>query len=302
MNDFALLQDNLGDNLKRDVILAPYTTFNIGGPAQYFYNATNPRELIKAYDLAAKNDIRFFILGGGSNVLFADEGYAGLIIRDGTGETLIDGDTITAQAGVAYDRLVDIATEHSLAGLEFAAGIPGNVGGAVYGNAGAFGGSIADILTSAVIYDPVSGVKIVDADYFKFAYRHSGLKSKFELILSVSLKLSSGEKSQIADKVNEHRQLRKTKHPDYKVQGCAGSVFKNIKEPELLPAGKLLEEAGVRGMSVGGAEIYHKHCNIIVNAGSATASDVKQLAKMMRQKVKDKFNIDLEYEILMINN
>jgi UDP-N-acetylmuramate dehydrogenase len=301
MNDFVLLQDNFGDNLKCDVILAPYTTFNIGGPAQYFYNATNPQYLIRAYDLAVKSDIRFFILGGGSNVLFADEGFAGLIIRDGTSEALIDGDTITAQSGVSYDRLVDIATEHSLTGLEFAAGIPGNVGGAVYGNAGAFGGSIADILVSAVVYDPISGVKIVDADYFKFTYRHSHLKSKFELILSVRLKLSYRGKSQIADKVNEHRRLRKAKHPDYKVQGCAGSVFKNIKEPELLPAGKLLEEAGVRGMSVGGAEIYHKHCNIIVNAGSATASDVKQLAKMMRQKVKDKFNIDLEYEILMIN-
>jgi UDP-N-acetylmuramate dehydrogenase len=115
------------------------------------------------------------------------------------------------------------------------------------------------------------------------------------------LQLNSGEKSRIADKINEHRQLRRAKHPDYKVLGCAGSVFKNIKEPELIPAGKLLEEAGARGLKIGGAEVFHKHCNIIVNAGKATASDVKQLAIMMRQKVKAKFDIKLDYEVMTIN-
>ncbi|MCP4580022.1 MAG: UDP-N-acetylmuramate dehydrogenase, partial [candidate division Zixibacteria bacterium] len=237
---------------------------------------------------------------GGSNVLFADEGFRGLVVKDDCCEYIVDGELISSQSGVWLDDLVDIATNHSLAGLEFAAGIPGNVGGAIYGNAGAFGKCMANILESAVIYSPRSGTRIVGNDYFDFAYRHSKLKNENELILSAKFRLKSGESAEIADKVNEHRKLRRAKHPVK--EGCAGSVFKNIKQPKLLPAGKLLEEAGVRGISIGGAEVYEKHCNIIVNKGKATASDIRQLAELMRKKVCDKFKINLEYEILILNS
>jgi UDP-N-acetylmuramate dehydrogenase len=295
VDKYDLLQDKLGNDVRRDVALAPFTTFRIGGPAKYFYEAKSPQQLLFAYDTAIKEGLKFFILGGGSNILFADEGYDGLVIKDSCRDVVVDGNTISTQSGVWLDSLVNTAAENSLAGLEFAAGIPGNVGGAIYGNAGAFGGSIADVLESAVVHNPRDGVRIVENSHFSFAYRHSRLKEEHELVLSAKLKLASGEKSEIVDKINEHRQLRRIKHPV--IEGSAGSVFKNIKQPELRPAGKILEDSGVRGMKVGGAEIFEKHCNIIVNRGKATAADVRQLAAMMRQKAFDKFGIELEYEI-----
>jgi UDP-N-acetylmuramate dehydrogenase len=293
-----LLQDKLGNNVRRDVILAPFTTFRIGGPAKYFYEATNPQQLLAAYDTAVTEGLKFFVLGGGSNILFADEGFDGFIIRDASHEIVVDGIEISAQSGVRLDKLVDIAANNSLAGLEFAAGIPGNVGGAIFGNAGAFGGSMADVLQSVVIYNPRAGIRIVESSYFDFAYRHSRLKAEHELLISAKLKLTSGDKTEITDKINTHRQLRRAKHPVD--EGSAGSVFKNIKYPELKPAGKLLEDSGVRGMKVGGAEIFERHCNIIINKGQARAADVRQLASMMRQKVIDKFGIELEYEITIM--
>ena len=301
MDEFVLLQERLGEQVARDVILAPYTTFNIGGPAKYFFEAKSPRQLLSAFDIAKASSIKHFLLGGGSNILVDDDGFDGLVIRDNCKDWQVSGDILSAQSGVWFDNLVDIAAEHSLSGLEFAAGIPGNVGGAIYGNAGAFGASIADILESAVLYHPKDGVKIVGPDYFGFAYRHSDLKKSFEVVLSVRLKLKAGEKSRITDKINEHREIRRTKHPDYRLEGCAGSVFKNIKEPKLLPAGKLLEDAGVRGMRIGDAQVFEKHCNIIVNKGKAKASEVRKLASQMQQMVSDKFNIMLEYEMLSIN-
>lgn len=251
-----------------------------------------------AYNAAAAGGINCFILGGGSNVLFPDEGYDGLVIKDECCDYIVEKDVISAQSGVVLDKLVDIAVEHSLTGFEFAAGIPGNVGGAIYGNAGAFGDCIADIMKSAIVYSNEDGVKVVDSDYFEFAYRHSRLKNKQELILSASFKLSSGQKLDIADKINKHRRLRLLKHPIE--EGCAGSVFKNIKQPKLLPAGKLLEKAGAKGMKIGGAEVYEKHCNIIINRGGAKAADVCKLAALMREKVYNKFNIKLEYELLIL--
>lgn len=301
MNEFVLLQERLGAHVAEEVKLAPYTTFNIGGPAKYFFEAKSPRQLLAAFDTAVIHGIKHFLLGGGSNVLIDDGGFDGLVIRDCSKDCLVNGNYISAQSGVRFDDVVDIATQHSLTGLEFAAGIPGNIGGAVYGNAGAFGSSIADILESAILYNPRDGVKIVGKDYFGFSYRHSRLKESFELVLSARLKLSSGEKSRITDKINEHREIRRIKHPDYRKEGCAGSVFKNIKEPKLLPAGKLLEDAGAKGMKIGDAQVFEKHCNIIVNKGKAKASEVKQLASEMRRMVFEKFNIMLEYEILTIN-
>jgi UDP-N-acetylmuramate dehydrogenase len=253
---------------------------------------------VKAVNAAMACDLRFFILGGGSNILFADEGFDGLVIKDECREYIINGDIISAQSGVLLDSLVDHATSRSFTGFEFAAGIPGTVGGAMWGNAGAFGNSVADILESAVLYDFEEGLKIVDNEYLGFAYRHSRLKINPALVLTASFKLKSGQKAEIADKVNEHRHLRKVKHPNK--EGCAGSVFKNIKEPELIPAGKLLEEAGARGLRVGDAEIFERHCNIIVNRGAARAVDVKELADKMQKLVMEKSNILLEYELVIL--
>ena len=298
VDKFALLQNKLGKDVSRSVDLAPFTTFGIGGPAKYFFTARNSKQLIAAYEVGVAGDISVFILGGGSNILFADEGINSLVIKDETDDYSVDGEIISAQSGVLLDKIVDIAVSHSLTGFEFAAGIPGTVGGAVYGNAGAFGGCIADILESAVVYNPDGGIKVVDRDYFEFSYRNSRLKKSREFVLSARFNLKSGQKIDIADKTKGHRQLRKRKHPTK--EGCAGSVFKNIKEPKLLPAGKLLEEAGARGLKVGEAEVFEKHCNIIVNKGKARASDVRKLAELMQKMVFDKFNIRLEYELIIL--
>ena len=300
-DSFVLLQERLGGDVTRDVKLAPLTTFKVGGPAKFFFQANNPRDLIYACDLAHRQVIRYFVLGGGSNVLFADAGFDGFVIRDHCAECKISGEKITAQGGVWLDDLVDLASENSLTGFEFAAGIPGNVGGAIYGNAGAFGGCIADILEQAVVYSPARGVRIVDNRGFRFGYRHSKLKESFELVLTATFRLQAGEKPEIVDKADKYRQLRRDKHPDYTRDGCAGSIFKNIKEPEIIPAGRLLDEAGVRGMTIGGAEVYEKHCNIIINNGTATASDIIELSRRMRRKVIEKFGIELEYEMIIVN-
>ena len=298
MNEFALLQKNFGEDVQRSVALGPFTSFRIGGPATYLLKADTPQKLTAAFNFAVSNGLRFFILGGGSNLVFADEGFRGLVIKDECRDFQLDGETLSSQSGVPYNLLVDIATDNSLSGIEFAAGIPGSVAGALWGNAGAWGESIADILESVVLVSRDGQVKIVDREFFQFQYRHSRLKHDQHLILSVRLKLAYGEKTSIADKVNKYRQLRHTKHPTW--EGSAGSVFKNIKEPILIPAGKLLEEAGVKGMKVGGAEIFEKHCNIIINKGQATASDVKKLSLMMQESVLKKHNRKLEYEISFI--
>ncbi len=298
VDEFALLQANLGGGVARSVTLAPFTSFGIGGPAKYFFRAGDPGRLATAFYLAITNKLNFFVLGGGSNILFSDEGYNGLVIKDECREYVVSGDVVSAQSGALLNDLVDATMKDSLSGFEFAAGIPGTVGGAIYGNAGAFGKSIADVLESAVIYGIDGRVKIVKNGYFEFGYRYSRLKDKPELILSASFKLEAGERSRIADKIKSYLELRKAKHP--LTEGSAGSVFKNVKKPKLLSAGKLLENAGLKGLRIGGAEVFKKHCNIIVNTGSATAADVKKLARIMHDKVLEKYGVDLEYELLVI--
>jgi len=297
---YEVLQDKLAGTVSENVPLAKFTSFNIGGPAKFFFEADSPHLLLAAYDAARSLNLNFLVLGGASNVLLPDQGFDGLVIRDICQEYVVNQDFLSAQSGVKFDHLVDIATDQSLTGLEFAAGIPGTIGGAMYGNAGAFGGAIADVLDSAVIYNYDDGIKIVDKDYFGFAYRGSILKENFELVLAVTLRLNSGQKEKIADNVNNHRQLRREKHPQ--VKGCAGSVFKNIKEPELVPAGKLLDDAGCRGLKIGDAEVYEKHCNIIVNNGEANSQQVMELSKLMQKKVYDKFGLNLEYEWIIIDD
>lgn len=298
IDKFALLQQKLEGGVARSVQLAPFTSFGIGGPALYFYRAKTPRQLVASFNTCANHGIRIFVLGGGSNILFSDEGFKGLVVKDECHEFVVEGELITAQSGVLLNDLVDIASQRSLGGLEFAAGIPGTVGGAVFGNAGAFGKSIADVLESAVICSRDGRLRVVDNDYFQFVYRGSHLKKSQELVLSASFKLVRGEKEEIAARVEEHRQLRRAKHPI--IEGSAGSTFKNVRKPKLIPAGVLLEEAGARGLKVGEAEVFKKHCNIIVNTGRARAADVKKLAGMMHNLVLEKHGINLEYELMII--
>jgi UDP-N-acetylmuramate dehydrogenase len=301
------ISDNLNlaldGRVEEKVLLSPYTSFGIGGPARYFYKAGTTSELVRAIRAARNNGLRFFVLGGGSNILFDDAGFRGLVIKDNTDKFRINGGIVSALSGTIIDTLVDATVDRGLGGMEYAAGIKGTIGGAVHGNAGAFGHAINEILESAVMLMNDDRIEVVDNEYFRFTYRSSRIVLSGDTVLSVRLRLRNGEdKRQLTEIVKDRRRFRQERHPVD--MGCAGSVFKNLrtldKPEEVAPAGMLLEEAGVRGLSVGGAEIFEKHCNIIVNRGKATSEDVKNLVEIMRKAVFDKFGIDLEREILYI--
>lgn len=300
---FEHLNKVLDGRVRNDIILAPFTSFGIGGQARYFFIAGTPTDIVRAVRAAREMGLKFFVLGGGSNILFDDAGYTGLVIKDETDKFSANGDVVSALSGAVVDKMVDATVEAGLGGLEYAAGIRGTIGGAVYGNAGAFGHAINEILESAVIYSGDDRIEIVNRDYFRFEYRKSRLSESEDIVLSVKLQLHHEDKARLTEIVNERRRFRKEHHPVG--LGSAGSVYKNLRSlddpTKVTPAGKILEDAGVRGMAVGAAAVFEKHCNIVVNRGNATSRDVKLLVQMMGDAAKEKFGIDLQKEIMYID-
>jgi UDP-N-acetylmuramate dehydrogenase len=302
--NYDTLNKKLDLRVQQEIPLAPFTSFGIGGPAKFFFIAHTPTEIIRAVKASRDLDLRFFILGGGSNILFDDKGFGGLIIKDECTKFAVLPDGMSAQSGAVVDKMVDAALEAGLEGIEYAAGIRGTIGGAVYGNAGAFGHAINEILKSAVLYMHDNKIAIVDNDHFRFAYRKSSLSESGDVVLSVKLLLKAGDRKKLAEIVSERRKFRMERHPVG--LGSAGSVFKNLRALDdpanVTPAGKILEAAGVRGMRVGDAAVFEKHCNIVVNLGRATSSEVKSLVAQMEAAVKAKFGVDLKREILYIDS
>ncbi|EQB62855.1 MAG: UDP-N-acetylenolpyruvoylglucosamine reductase [candidate division Zixibacteria bacterium RBG-1] len=299
---FDILKQKLGQDLKEMVSLAPYTTFRIGGPADYFYQARTPEKLMEAVMSAKELNINYFLLAGGSNILINDQGFRGLIIRNGCDKIEVSGEKIVAQSGAVLQDVVDSAYENSLTGFEFATGIKGSLGGAVYGNAGAFGHAVGEILSGAVLFTAAGEIKVVDRGYFDFVYRGSKLKQSGEIVLSASFQLQKGNKEEIKKKMDEIMDLRNTKHPHE--EGSAGSFFKNIKSADgskVTPAGVLLEQVGAKELKIGDAAVFYKHANIVVNLGKAQASQVLTIVRTMREKVKERFNIQLEPEVLFLD-
>ncbi|OGC77865.1 MAG: UDP-N-acetylenolpyruvoylglucosamine reductase [candidate division Zixibacteria bacterium RBG_16_50_21] len=295
-SNYRKLEEILGDGLKQNEILAPYTTFRIGGPADYFYSAGTASDLCRAISAAEELKLNYFLLAGGSNLLINDAGFRGLIIKNACIKIEANGNQIVAESGIELQEVCDLALENSLTGMECLTGIKGSLGGAVYGNAGAFGRSIAEILESAVLFNHSGEIKIVKDDYFEFVYRGSKLKKNKEVVLSCTLQLSSGKKELIKAKMDEIAELRWTKHPHQ--EGSAGSFFKNIKDGErVIPAGMLLEQVQAKELRIGDAAVYHKHANILVNLGQARASEVWQITRIMKERVKDRFGIELEDEV-----
>ncbi len=292
-----------GPELEFDKDLSRFTTFKTGGPAKYFLTVKSAEEVSESIKTAHRLQIPFFIVGGGSNLLVSDCGFEGLMIKvNVSGLRLIDSNIIFCGAGEELMDLINFSADNSLTGLEFAAGIFGLVGGAIYGNAGAYGGEIADIIKEITLVDMDGNIKKVDANYCKFGYRDSLLKKSNEVVIDALFELSAGEKTDIRSKINEIIEIRAKKHP---VEGkCAGSFFKNIPDPKekygKLPAGRLLEQAGCKGLKVGGAQVFEKHANIIVNRGNATSSDIRKLADIMKERVSVKFGILLEEEVIQI--
>jgi len=294
------LRSFLGDKLKRNEVLAPYTYFRIGGPAAFFFEARKMDDLIDAVLLAQELKIDYFVLGEGSNLLVSDKGFKGMVIKNSCRRIEVSKNKITAQSGTKLNDLVNMATDCSLTGLESCAGIPGTVGGAVYGNAGAFGHSIGEVLCEGVLLKKDGQLDIVDKDYFDFAYRESKLKRSGDVLLSASFELKNGRKERIRLKVEKNLAERKKRLP-WK-RNSAGCFFKNIVtcDGKKISAGFLLDQVGAKELEVGGAGVYTKHANVFMNRGNAKAKEVKKLARILRGRVKKRFGIELEQEVMYL--
>ncbi len=284
--------------------LYPYTTMKVGGPAELFVEADTSQKLVEAVIAARETGVPYFVMAGGSNLVISDAGLSGLIIRYTAANLVADNLTLGCEGGLSLWTLVQEAGNRGWVGLENLAGIPGSVGGAVFGNAGAFGYSIGDILESGIILTPANTLETVGNDYFRFRYRHSYLKESGDILLSVKLKFKPGNKEELWKKMKEILALRAEKHPPHDWP-CAGSFFKNIEKADepygKLAAGILLDKVGAKNLRIGQAGVYFKHANIIVNHGGARFADIRRLANLMRQKVLDEFGITLEEEIRYVD-
>ncbi|MFA5021473.1 MAG: UDP-N-acetylmuramate dehydrogenase [Patescibacteria group bacterium] len=312
------LQQKLGD-VKTDEPMAQHTTFKIGGPAKYFYTAKNSAELLNAVKIAEKLKLSYFILGWGSNLLVSDNGYDGLIIKNLSDKLEVQGDEIFVESGVNLSRLVGLAAQAGLSGLETLAGIPGTVGGAAFGNAGAYGISIGKLVKEVEIYQN-GKVKKLSQTEMQYDYRNSILKSQPGIVLSVTVKLQPGDKKEIHNKVIELISERNQKLP---AEPSAGCIFKNIKlgkvdidkqrfmkELEITEAewqkatmhGKLsiafiLDRLGLKGKTIGGCQISEKQANFFVNIGNAKAEHVIMLISEVKMRVRNQLVVQLEEEI-----
>ena len=284
--------------LKQNIILAKYTTYKIGGPADYFVSVKNYEELKKALQFAEDNSLPIFILAGGSNVLFSDNGFRGLVIKIDNKELSIYENEITVGAGILMNDLVSQSIENSLAGLEWAGGLPGTIGGAIRGNAGCFGGEIKDIVKEVTAVTYGGEIKLYKNEDCYFNYRESIFKCNKEIIMSVVFKLRAGDKNNLKTIVFDHIKYRQIKH---RTPSC-GSVFKNcfLEDGSVLPVGALIGACGLIGKTIGGARITEEHANIIHNFNNAKAADVLDLINLVKEKVKQKFDISLEEEVQLI--
>lgn len=294
------------DRLQKNVPLRDFVTFRIGGPAELFFRATSKEDFVAAINYARSAGIPCFVLGGGSNLVVSDAGIDGLVVHNACRDfSLTDEGTaqITLSAGHDLGELVKMAYCAGLSGAESFTGIPGSVGGAIYGNAGAYGCSIADVLIDAEVLLADGSVQTVPNSFFRFDYRASLLKSEPITVLQARFQFRPGNKEEIHAKMADIMQQRHSKHPDRSV-GCAGSFFKNLPplpgEERRRAAGAVLEQVGAKTMSCGGASVFSKHANFIINEGQATSEDVRKLAQLLKDKVWQNFGIELSEEVLYI--
>ncbi len=297
--------------IQKNISLASLSTFRIGGKTELFRLVKTPEDLIVTIEWAKKHKIPFRVFAGGSNIVFPDEGLKGLLVRFHGGSLKISNNKIIADAGVPLMKVIRTAIRHGFKGLETLSGIPGTVGGATVGNAGAYGHSISEVITRVEIWDGKKRRWIINKAC-GFGYRESILKHKPFFVLRVELRFKRGDKKELQKKSGEIVSVREKKYkPGIK---CPGSFFKNVVASEVsrsamkkidttkiiggkIPTGYLLEEVGAKGIRQGGIRIPDFHGNLFENTGKATAKDVKKLADILRKKVKAKFGITLEEEV-----
>lgn len=293
-SDNALLQNT------RILVNEPmrlHTTFKIGGNADYFAIPESMEAVRSLVQTAIERGIPYFIIGNGSNLLVSDKGFRGLVIQmeDGFQKVEAEGDIITAEAGILLSRLSRFALQKGLSGLEFASGIPGTLGGAVMMNAGAYGGEMSQVVTEVQSLTEDGRLILRKNDEIGFAYRHSAFSENHEIILKVALKLQKGDPDEIQATMTELAAKRREKQP--LELPSAGSTF---KRPEGYFAAKLIDDAGLRGFRIGGAQVSEKHAGFVVNTGDATASDIIKVMKHVKNTVEEKFGVTLEPEVRLV--
>ncbi len=307
-------------NIQKNILLAPYTTFKIGGEARYFCEAENIGDIQELCKWAKNEKVSILVLGGGSNVLISDKGFGGLVIKIRSTKLEIRNSEIFAEAGISLSKIVAESINSGLSGLEWAIGIPGTIGGAINGNSGAFGKSISENLEEVSVFDIAdSKIKIFKNNDCKFSYRNSIFKHNQNLIiLSAILRLKKGEKEKMQNLLKDYAKQRIESNP---IGYSAGCFFKNIewqeagnkeelikKFPELnkfsekpkIPAAFLIENLGLKGKKMSGALISEKHAAFIINSGKATADDVINLSNLIKQKVSERYGLNLEEEAVIV--
>ena len=299
------LTDRLGrERVTRDVRLAPFTTFRIGGPADLFFRARTPEELVEAVTASEELGIPCFVLGTGANILVADRGFRGLVVRcELDGVELLDGNRLRTGSGVrTYPDLTDLTVARGLGGLHHFVGIPSTVGGALWQNLHFLSPApdrertvfIEELLESAEIYTEEGEHRTVGVDYFAFGYDDSILHHRRDLVLSATFRLEPAPVEELRRVVRENLEWRDDRHPDLWLYPSAGSIFKKI---DGVGAGRLIDECGLKGHVLGAAGIFHKHANIIVNLGGARAGEVRALIDLARDTVARETGYELETEI-----
>ena len=292
------LRQKFGDAVQENVLLAPYTSARIGGPADMMLTVKTADELADAMQLIWELDLPYYILGGGSNVLVSDKGFRGVVVLDRAKEVrfeLCDQPTVWCEAGVVIANLAKRCASKGLAGLEWSATVPGTIGGAVFGNAGAFGGDMNDSLIWAELLTS-NGREKFTLDQMGYGYRTSILKRGEinGIVLSALLKLKNSSKEEVSVKIDQFSERRKATQPP---GASMGSMFKN---PEGDHAGRLIEAAGLKGTRIGNAEISTVHGNFFINHGETKAEDIRALIVLVQKTIQEKFNVNLELEVELV--
>ena len=285
------------DQILKDEPMDKHTTFRAGGKADYLVMPSNEEQVRELVLLLKKENVPYYVMGNGSNLLVRDQGFKGVIIQIARkmNQIRVEGETIYAQAGALLSKIAAQALGEGLTGFEFASGIPGTLGGAVMMNAGAYGGEMKQVIVNACVLTSAGEIAVIPADLMELGYRTSVFAKNQDIILSAQLKLGYGNEAVIREYMDELKEQRVSKQPlEYP---SAGSTF---KRPEGYFAGKLIQDAGLRGFQVGGAQVSEKHCGFVINKDHATATDILSLMEQVSDKVEAKFGVRLEPEVKII--
>lgn len=274
-----------------------HTSFKVGGPADFVVIPQSIEEIQSTVKFCRENNIPYFIMGNGSNLIVRDKGIRDVVIkiRDGFKNVIIEGNIVTAQAGILLSNLSKKIMRENLKGFEFASGIPGTLGGAITMNAGAYGGEMKDIVKSVKVLDENGEILDLSLEELNFSYRNSAIQTKGYIVLEVEMEFEKGDYDEILGITKDFTERRTTKQPIQ--MPSAGSIF---KRPEGYFAGKLIEDSGLKGKSIGGAKVSELHSGFIVNTGNATAKDVITLITFVQKTVKSKFDVELQTEVRVI--